>query len=64
MFDAPGSYANLVTPQFDPPVSATKIDVGTVSSPGCSKTIAGERFSPNASQNALPNALAPLNHSP
>ena len=25
MFDAPGSYANLVTPQFDPPVSATKV---------------------------------------
>jgi hypothetical protein len=25
MFDAPGSYANLVTPQFDAPVSATKV---------------------------------------
>ena len=25
MFDAPGSYANLVKPQFDAPVSATKV---------------------------------------
>src|SRR5438552_13846572 len=47
-----------------PPVSHMKIDVGTVSSPGCSNTIFGARFSPSASQNALPNAFAPLNQAP
>src|SRR5438309_6301636 len=39
-----------------------KIDVGTVSSPGCSNTIVGARFSPSASQKALPNAFAPPDH--
>src|SRR5712691_11528185 len=47
-----------------PPVSHMKIAVGMVSSPGCSNTIRGERFSPAASQKALPNAFAPSNHVP
>src|ERR687888_1877158 len=46
-----------------PPVSETKIAVGMVSSPGCSNTIRGLRFSPTASHSAFPNALAPSNHS-
>ena len=47
-----------------PPVSHMKIEVGIVVSPGCSNTIAGFRFSPSASQNALPNARAPFSHLP
>src|SRR5438067_3379387 len=39
-----------------------KMLVGTVDSPGCSNTIAGDRLSPNASQNALPNFFAPASH--
>src|SRR5262245_54712960 len=46
-----------------PPVSQTKPDVGKVDWPGCSNTIDGLRFSPSASQNALPNARAPTSHS-
>ena len=46
-----------------PPRSATKIDVGIVSWPGCSKTIRGLTFSPSTSQIALPNAFAPPNQS-
>src|SRR6185369_6290001 len=42
-----------------PPRSQTKFDVGIVSWPGWSNTIRGFDFSPSASQNALPNALAP-----
>ena len=45
-----------------PPLSQTKIDVGMVSSPGCSKTIRGLRRSPSTSQSALPNARAPAVH--
>src|ERR1043165_2789832 len=47
-----------------PPVSTMKHDVGMVVSPGCSNTIDGFFFSPSASQNAAPNARAPLSHSP
>jgi len=39
-----------------------KHDVGNVVSPGCSNTIVGFFFSPSASQNAAPNARAPLSH--
>src|ERR1041384_3683292 len=46
-----------------PPVSHTKHDVGNVVPPGCSNTIVGFFFPPSASQNALPNARAPLSHS-
>ena len=42
-----------------PPVSQTKPDVGSVVSPGCSKTIFGFFLSPTASQIAFPNDLAP-----
>src|SRR6202140_8076 len=42
-----------------PPLSQTKMDVGIVSSPGCSKTIRGFRRSPSTSQIAVPNARAP-----
>src|ERR1051325_6720313 len=45
-----------------PPVSHMKHDVGSVVSPGCSNTIVGFFFSPSASQNAAPNARAPLSH--
>src|SRR6185295_5749014 len=45
-----------------PPVSHMKHDVGSVVSPGCSNTSTGLRFSPSASQNAAPNARAPLSH--
>src|SRR5947209_17398515 len=45
-----------------PPVSHMKMLVGTVDSPGCSNTIAGDRLSPSASQNALPNFFAPPSH--
>src|SRR6266550_3185514 len=45
-----------------PPESHTKMDVGTVSSPGCSNTMAGLRRSPAASQRALPKAFAPFDH--
>src|SRR5688572_2556426 len=47
-----------------PPVSHTNPDVGSVLSPGCSNTIVGLFFSPSASQNAAPNARAPLSHIP
>ena len=46
-----------------PPPSQTKIDVGTVSSPGCSNTIAGFLRSPTISQILPPNARAPPIHS-
>src|SRR3954462_2892958 len=39
-----------------------KIEVGIVSSPGCSNTIAGLFRSPACSQIAFPNAFAPENH--
>src|SRR4051794_19473574 len=45
-----------------PPVSTMKHEVGSVVSPGCSNTIDGFFFSPSASQNAAPNARAPLSH--
>ena len=47
-----------------PPVSQTKIEVGTVSSPGCSKTRRGLLRSPTISQMAAPKARAPRSHSP
>jgi hypothetical protein len=43
-----------------PPVAQTNSDVGSVASPGCSKTMRGLVFSPSASQMALPKARAPL----
>ena len=46
-----------------PPRSATKIEVGIVSWPGCSKTMRGLTFSPSASQIALPKSFAPPNQS-
>src|SRR3990172_8243433 len=42
-----------------PPVSQTNMDVGMVSSPGCSKTRRGFFRSPTTSQIALPKARAP-----
>src|SRR5438093_1391073 len=39
-----------------------KIDVGIVSSPGCSKTMRGLRRSPRTSQNFAPKARAPCDH--
>ena len=41
-----------------PPASHTKMDVGTVLSPGCSNTIRGLRRSPRTSQSAWPKARA------
>src|SRR6059036_2636091 len=45
-----------------PPRSHTKLDVGIVAWPGCSKTIRGLVRSPKTSQIALPKAFAPSNH--
>src|SRR5882724_3666459 len=47
-----------------PPVSQTNSEVGSVASPGCSKTIPGLFRSPRQSQIALPNARAPLAQGP
>jgi hypothetical protein len=45
-----------------PPVSQTKIEVGMVVSPGCSKTMFGARFSPSTSQIFAPKPRTPFNH--
>jgi hypothetical protein len=45
-----------------PPVSQTKIELGIVVSPGCSKTMLGARFSPSTSQIAEPNLRTPCSH--
>jgi hypothetical protein len=47
-----------------PALSQTKIEVGMVASPGCSKTMRGLRLAPTTSQIALPKARAPPAHSP
>ncbi len=47
-----------------PALSQTKIDVGMVASPGCSKTMRGLRFSPTTSQMALPKARASAAQAP
>jgi hypothetical protein len=47
-----------------PPVSQTKIELGMVLSPGCSKTMFGAPRSPSTSQIADPNLRAPLSQVP